>query len=822
MSANNTDIEKSLWDAADELRTGCCLRAAEYSRPVVGLIFLRDASHRSDQAHQEILVECASGAHRLPPISDANYHELGVLCVPEQARNGYLVQLLEREYIGCATNDAMRALEDHNPRLKDVLPKTYNRLGKDALATLLRILGSIQIDVEGDGIGKTWEYFLGRLAMSQVQRGGEFIPPTSIVRLIAGYITRIRFSCHGLGTPHSGTKAHHKPQAPATHFLLLVTVLLLASLAATFAVEAQPLPPSPFSSASPDSEPQANPTRRVNAPHFVGDVPFSQSAIFWFGQVTPVANYADVRVGYNDSQLVVRVAAFDRRLWYDLSPSPGDLTAWDSVTLFLDMAGNVGAAPAPNAYRFDGQLVWWESPRTRWQAAYWGDGSAWVLASIPFTTTSGWRGDAPNNDVDDRGWQLTYQIPFASLELSGPPPLGTAWGIALALHDRDDALGTPIADQVWPEAMHPQQSVTWGQLAFGMPTFEPQPTVPGGTVLIRQGLDGAVVVDADVGGSSVCGNQAAPEFFPTWGSLNYAGKDFSNVQNQGDVADWPCFAKYYVTFPLDRLPAHEEIVSATLILRQWGHAGEGWDPGPQPSLIQVLTVAQDWSEAALTWNNAPLAVENVAATWSVPLADPGWPGEPRSWDVTRAAAEAYAAGTPLRLALYEGDWAYHSGKYFYTSDNWDESARPTLEIAWGHPLGSIEKTATPRSGRQGDPIAYTLGFLGTGQRLTLTDTLPVGASAPGPITWEGTSVAPVYSAAQHRLTWSDIPPAGQQVAIHYSVNITASNPRALINVANLNETGGGTSTATVTVLANAHTVFTPLIQRSASADSVGP
>jgi len=24
-----------------------------------------------------------------------------------------------------------------------------------------------------------------------------------------------------------------------------------------------------------------------------------------------------------------------------------------------------------------------------------------------------------------------------------------------------------------------------------------------------------------------------------------------NVQNQSDISDWPCFSKYYVTFPLD-------------------------------------------------------------------------------------------------------------------------------------------------------------------------------------------------------------------------------------------------------------------------------
>lgn len=44
---------------------------------------------------------------------------------------------------------------------------------------------------------------------------------------------------------------------------------------------------------------------------------------------------------------------------------------------------------------------------------------------------------------------------------------------------------------------------------------------------------------------------------------------------------------------------------------------------------------------------------------------PGMPGIPWEWDVSRAMAEAYASGAPLRLVLYEADWSYHRGKYFH-------------------------------------------------------------------------------------------------------------------------------------------------------------
>jgi hypothetical protein len=553
-------------------------------------------------------------------------------------------------------------------------------------------------------------------------------------------------------------------------------------------------------------------TRRVNAPY---DVPGEEAAILWFGRVTPTENSADARVLYQDSYLYVRVAMFDRRLWYDTSPTPGELTAWDAVSLYLDKDGNVGNVPDENAYRFDAQLVWWE-PRDDYQVAFQGDGSGWVTATLPFTTTSGWRGTVPNNEEDDRGWALTFNIPYESLSLDGPPLQGEAWGMALVVHDRDDAAGTLIADQVWPETADPLQPATWGQLVFGLPIYDPLPAIPGETVTIRQGLDGATVVDADVGGSSVCGGSAAPDYFSTWGKLNYAGKTFANIQNLGDIGDWPCFSRYYVTFPLAAIPSHKVILSATLTLYQFGNAGEGEDPGPQPSLIQVLTVGEDWDESTITWNNAPLAQENTSAAWAYPLDPvPDWPGVPREWDVSVAVAQAYAAGVPARLALYEADWPYHSGKYFVTSDTdeWGQAARPTLRVAWGNAVGDLKKSVTPMSGSHGDPITYTVDFWAAGGTLRFTDTLPIGTSAPQTLQFEGTSIAPAYDRTQHRLTWTDAVPQGQKVTIRYGVTLTAEGSQLLVNMATLRDADGNTSTDSASVLVNPGRFFLPLIRK---------
>ena len=50
MPANNTEIEKRFWDAADELRANLKLKA---TGPVLGLIFLRYADHKFTHVEQE-------------------------------------------------------------------------------------------------------------------------------------------------------------------------------------------------------------------------------------------------------------------------------------------------------------------------------------------------------------------------------------------------------------------------------------------------------------------------------------------------------------------------------------------------------------------------------------------------------------------------------------------------------------------------------------------------------------------------------------------------------------------------------------------------
>lgn len=178
------DIANRLWETADELRANSHLKAADYSIPVLGLIFLKFADSRFTQAETE-LAGTSSGRRE---IGKANFQAKGVLYLPEQSRFANLLRLKEGDNLGKAINEAMAGIEVRNPALKGVLPRTYQSLTNDTLVSLLRSVNAVLGDVQGDAFGKVYEYFLGKFAVAEGAKGGEYFTPTSIVRLIVEII----------------------------------------------------------------------------------------------------------------------------------------------------------------------------------------------------------------------------------------------------------------------------------------------------------------------------------------------------------------------------------------------------------------------------------------------------------------------------------------------------------------------------------------------------------------------------------------------------------------------------------------------------------
>jgi type I restriction enzyme M protein len=160
------------------------LTAAQYSQPVLGLIFLRFVEARFEKV-RKLLEERTPAPLRATRLADPNaYQAEGVLYLAPEARYQRLLTLPEGAALGRELNEAMRAIERDNPQLSGVLSKTYEIFDSRTLAELLKLISSIPTGGEGDTFGRVYEYFLGTFAMAEGQLGGEFYTPTSLVRLL--------------------------------------------------------------------------------------------------------------------------------------------------------------------------------------------------------------------------------------------------------------------------------------------------------------------------------------------------------------------------------------------------------------------------------------------------------------------------------------------------------------------------------------------------------------------------------------------------------------------------------------------------------------
>lgn len=190
-------LEDQLWSAADSLRANTDLKPNEYSTPVLGLIFLKFADNKYGAAEEAILKEFneLKGTRREKTLAEIAIKHCGFY-LPDNARYNYLLELPESEDLASKIKEAMQAIEDHQGQedFKDVLPKNdyqaFNRLAqsKQALKGLVRSFSNIPSDASGDVFGKIYEYFLGKFALSEGQKGGEFFTPTSVVRLMVEMI----------------------------------------------------------------------------------------------------------------------------------------------------------------------------------------------------------------------------------------------------------------------------------------------------------------------------------------------------------------------------------------------------------------------------------------------------------------------------------------------------------------------------------------------------------------------------------------------------------------------------------------------------------
>ena len=197
----NIGFEKQIWDAACVLRGN--MDASEYKNVVLGLIFLKYISDRFEEKYRELVAEGDGFEEDID-----EYTSEGIFFVPVNARWNEIASKAHTPEIGTVIDEAMRAIEKENKRLKDILPKNFARpeLDKRRLGEVVDLFTNIQMIEHGDEkdiLGRTYEYCLSKFAEQEGKLAGEFYTPSCVVRtlveVLQPYHGRVYDPCCGSG-----------------------------------------------------------------------------------------------------------------------------------------------------------------------------------------------------------------------------------------------------------------------------------------------------------------------------------------------------------------------------------------------------------------------------------------------------------------------------------------------------------------------------------------------------------------------------------------------------------------------------------------------
>src|SRR6202163_462950 len=158
----NLGFEAQMFLAADKLRKN--LEPSDYKHVALGLIFLKHISNAFEVKRAALLAEDPAAAE-----DPDEYLAENVFWVPKEARWSHLQANARQPTIGKLIDDAMAEIEAHNPGLKGVLPKDYNRpaLDKVMVGELIDLISGIAMGEPGDKVkdilGRVYVFFLGGL-----------------------------------------------------------------------------------------------------------------------------------------------------------------------------------------------------------------------------------------------------------------------------------------------------------------------------------------------------------------------------------------------------------------------------------------------------------------------------------------------------------------------------------------------------------------------------------------------------------------------------------------------------------------------------------
>ena len=189
---NTADIgfEKEIWRAADKMRGN--IDASEYKSVVLGLIFLKYISDKFETKYRQLVDEGEDFEE-----DKDEYTAENIFYVPAEARWETIAAQAHTPEIGTAIDNAMRAIERENRRLKDILPKNFARpeLDKRRLGEVVDLFTNIRMHQHGDSkdiLGRTYEYCLSRFAEAEGKLAGEFYTPACVVKTLVQVLQPFR------------------------------------------------------------------------------------------------------------------------------------------------------------------------------------------------------------------------------------------------------------------------------------------------------------------------------------------------------------------------------------------------------------------------------------------------------------------------------------------------------------------------------------------------------------------------------------------------------------------------------------------------------
>jgi len=183
------EFEAELWKIADNLRANSNLASNEYFMPIMGLLFLRQATNRYYAALEAIEADKAAGRMpKRPPVA-ADFARRRALMLAPSARFDEILKTPKDGNLGAALIAAMEEIERAYPPLAGQLPKDYSRFDHDVLESMMRTFDNdVLRTAAGDVFGRIYEYFLAEFSMQGAHDNGEFYTPPSIVQTIVNVI----------------------------------------------------------------------------------------------------------------------------------------------------------------------------------------------------------------------------------------------------------------------------------------------------------------------------------------------------------------------------------------------------------------------------------------------------------------------------------------------------------------------------------------------------------------------------------------------------------------------------------------------------------